>query len=354
MVQHTKRKRLNAGLVSVIIPCYNAQRTITQAIESVLWQTHPKWECIIVDDGSTDDSPSIVRAFARRDRRIKYVRQQNKGLAAARNKGVSMANGKFIQFLDADDLLLPDKLQLCLDRLLEDPSADVVYCDYALLSGKDHYFQTLPVKIPGDDPLQCFLFEWNIRFIIPVHAFLFGKKVIMRHPFETGLRSHAEDVDCWIRIAADGTRMSYVDSVGVIYRTSHTSSTSDEHALISAKLAVLKRYESREEFRRYARKFEEGKSYLNRRLAIACFMNREFREGLKLMKQEWKRSDMVWKIKMLGWFVLLFFFSKRFLFQIRERIVSRTKLRWGGWKHYKHWEAPDFVRALISSTLTFS
>ncbi len=349
MVHYSKKKRLNAGLVSVVIPCFNAERTIAQAIESVLWQTYPKWECIVIDDGSTDGSPSLLQTFAKRDRRIKRIRQSNRGLAAARNKGVSLAKGKFIQFLDADDLLLPNKLQLCLDGFLEDPSLGVVYCDYALLSGKDHYFQTLPAKLPDDDPVRSFLFEWNIRFIIPVHSFLFRKDIIKRHRFETGLRSHAEDVDCWIRIAAEETGMSYVDSVGVVYRVSQGSSTSDEHALISAKIAVLEKYEINDEFRRFARDFEDGKSYLNRRLAIAFFMRREFLEGLKLLKQEWKRSNMVWKVKMLGWFVLLLFFSKKFLFQIRERIVSRSKLRWGGWKHYRHWEAPDSVRALISS-----
>lgn len=354
MVYSSKKKRLNAGLVSIIIPCYNAERTVSQAIESVLWQTYQKWECIVVDDGSTDGSPSILRTFAKRDRRIKHVRQNNSGLASARNKGVSLAKGEFIQFLDADDLLLPNKVQLCRDRFLEDPSVEIVYCDYVLLSGKDHYFQTLPAKLPGNDPVRSFLFDWNIRFIIPVHSFLFRKDIIKRHRFETGLRSHAEDVDCWIRIAAEGTRMSYVDSVGVVYRVSHGSSTSDEHALISGKFAVLKKYEIKKEFRRYASDFEEGKSYLNRRLAIACFMKREFLEGLKLMRQEWKRSDVVWKIKMIGWFVLLLFFSKKFVFQIREGVVSRTRLRWGGWKHYKPWEASESVRALISSGRTFS
>lgn len=98
------------GLVSIITPCYNAERYIAETIESVLSQTYPRWEMIIVDDGSTDGSAETVRLFLSRDSRIRYFRQDNAGSAAARNTGIRHARGQYIALLDADDLWLPDFL----------------------------------------------------------------------------------------------------------------------------------------------------------------------------------------------------------------------------------------------------
>jgi glycosyltransferase involved in cell wall biosynthesis len=96
------------GLVSVIMPAYNAERFIAEAIESVLAQTYPHWELIIVDDGSTDTTPDIVVRF--NDPRIKVIRQANKGEGGARNTGLDVAQGEFIGFLDADDAYLSNAL----------------------------------------------------------------------------------------------------------------------------------------------------------------------------------------------------------------------------------------------------
>ena len=96
-------------LVSIIMPVYNGVRTIGKSIESVLAQTYPRWELIIIDDCSTDDTKTVVACY--QDERIRYwCQSQNLGVAKARNKGISMAQGRYIAFLDSDDLWLPEKL----------------------------------------------------------------------------------------------------------------------------------------------------------------------------------------------------------------------------------------------------
>src|SRR5207302_3617886 len=95
-------------LVSILIPAYNAERWIAETIRSALAQTWPNKEIIIVDDGSTDDTVGIVREFASDG--VKLIRQRNQGAAAARNRAFRQSRGNYIQWLDADDLLGPDKI----------------------------------------------------------------------------------------------------------------------------------------------------------------------------------------------------------------------------------------------------
>ena len=108
----------NKGLVSIVMPSYNTSIYISETIESVLLQTYPYWELIIVDDGSTDDTDNIVKPFLD-DRRIKYLKNdRNSGAAVSRNRALKEAKGKWIAFLDSDDLWLPEKLEKQLQFML--------------------------------------------------------------------------------------------------------------------------------------------------------------------------------------------------------------------------------------------
>ena len=104
-------------LVSVIIPVYNGARFLRAALESVFAQTYRPLEVIVVDDGSADDSGVIAQNFPE----VRYVRQQNEGVAAARNNGIEIARGEFLAFLDQDDLWTPEKLKVQVDYLLNHP-----------------------------------------------------------------------------------------------------------------------------------------------------------------------------------------------------------------------------------------
>lgn len=118
-------------LVTVIMPVYNAEAFVAEAIDSVLAQTYPSWELIVVDDGSTDASPEILKRHT--DPRIVTIRQQNKGEGGARNTGLERAKGEYIGFLDADDMFLPTALEQFVAFLDGHPDAGVVFADGTMI-----------------------------------------------------------------------------------------------------------------------------------------------------------------------------------------------------------------------------
>jgi glycosyltransferase involved in cell wall biosynthesis len=135
-------------LVTVVIPAYNAERYLRETIDSVLGQSWQNLECIVVDDGSTDSTPDIVASF--RDDRLNYHRKQNEGtVSAARNKGVELASGEFIAFLDSDDVWLPSKLERQMGLFRARPDLGVVYCAYAIT---DESLRARTVIVPKHKP----------------------------------------------------------------------------------------------------------------------------------------------------------------------------------------------------------
>lgn len=125
-------------MVSVIIATYNYGRFISEAIESLINQTYVDWECIIIDDGSTDNTKSVVDDWIKKDKRITYFSQQNAGPTSARNNGISKAKGEYILFLDADDLLQPNKLKSHIEIFESQKSVDIAYGDARYFYGDDN------------------------------------------------------------------------------------------------------------------------------------------------------------------------------------------------------------------------
>lgn len=135
-------------LVSIILPTYNDRRYLQSTIESVLAQSLPDFELIVVDDGSTDGSDDIYRTFSLTDHRVRYVRQTNQGLSAARNTGIGISQGKLIAFLDSDDVLHPDFLRFLVD-VQQIEMADVVICQPDVFPDGQHpEFASLPDHAP--------------------------------------------------------------------------------------------------------------------------------------------------------------------------------------------------------------
>ncbi len=126
------REEYLPGVVTVIIPTYNRAYLVTEAMDSVWAQTYRPIELIVVDDGSTDDTQQVMEKWGERcadddQFELRYFHQENRGAPAARNLGLIESRGEFIQFLDSDDLLLPEKLATALERFREDPDLDLVY-----------------------------------------------------------------------------------------------------------------------------------------------------------------------------------------------------------------------------------
>lgn len=139
--------------VSIITPCYNAERFIAQAIESVLAQTYTDWEMLIVDDCSKDNTIKIVQQYVDKDERIKlFCLQENSGAGIARNKSIEEAKGRFIAFLDSDDIWFPNKLETQINFMLDNNYESVCsWYEYVDLSLKYCGVQKMPPKISFND-----------------------------------------------------------------------------------------------------------------------------------------------------------------------------------------------------------
>lgn len=119
---------MTAPTITVLLPVYNAERTVRAAIESILTQTEPDFELLVVDDGSTDGTPAILEALAASDPRMRLVRQANAGIASALNAGLALARGRYVARMDADDLSLPTRLERQRATLDAHPEVGLVSC----------------------------------------------------------------------------------------------------------------------------------------------------------------------------------------------------------------------------------
>lgn len=146
--------------MSVILPAYNAQTYLADAVESVLRQRFADWELLLVDDGSSDDTPALCDAFAARDGRIRVLHKANAGVSAARNDALDAARGEWIAFLDADDVFLPDYLSSLLDAVRRS-GADAAACGFAYV-WPDGSVKSAPSPMPegscdGDAALRGYV-----------------------------------------------------------------------------------------------------------------------------------------------------------------------------------------------------
>ena len=212
-------------LVSVIIPTYNYARFIAEAVASVQSQTYSNWEMIVIDDGSTDNTEEVVKRIAADEPRISYLRQDNARQAAARNNGIRHAKGNYLQFLDADDLIEPQKLEQQVAFLEQHTSVDITYsgvryfsserADELLLSRQYSSWEDSGAWMPeisgqGKEILLALL----RNNIMVVNAPLIRREVIDRVGlFDVDL-TPVEDWEYLIRCAAHGAVFSFNDVEG--------------------------------------------------------------------------------------------------------------------------------------------
>ncbi len=134
----------NNPVISIIVPCYNQAEYLPDALQSVMEQKFNHWECIIVNDGSPDNTRDIVVQWLNRDSRFKYLEKENGGLASTRNYGIHHAKGKYILPLDADDKISPDYIQLAVKALDINPSIRLVYSKVMLFGAREGEFDVPP------------------------------------------------------------------------------------------------------------------------------------------------------------------------------------------------------------------
>jgi glycosyltransferase involved in cell wall biosynthesis/peptidoglycan/xylan/chitin deacetylase (PgdA/CDA1 family) len=203
----------NSVKVSIIIPAYNAAETFAETLETVLAQTYPDWEAIIVNDGSSDDTAAIAASFAKRDPRIRLISQSQGGEGAARNTGIRLARFDWLFFLDADDWILPACLERITNALMNNPGLDAVHCGWARIAPDGTLVGEHRCPQTGD----LFLAFANLC-AFPVHACMIRRAFVEAVGyFDTSLRTCA-DWDLWQRVARMGARFGSVSDVLVRYR----------------------------------------------------------------------------------------------------------------------------------------
>jgi glycosyltransferase involved in cell wall biosynthesis len=208
-------ERFPPPTVSVVVPTYNRGDLIGETLESVRVQTLPDWECLVIDDGSTDDTKSVVRRFAGQDARFRYVRQENAGVCAARNRGVSLARGEYIAFLDSDDHFAPDKLEWQVAALQADPGAVLVYGNTLQCKPPDMRHGWVYLGDIVDKP-SGWAFE-SLLQCSSIYAPLVRADVFRKTGGFDSAMIPGEDWDMWIRIARVG-RIIFDPRIHLHYR----------------------------------------------------------------------------------------------------------------------------------------
>ncbi len=196
--------------ISLILPFYNAEDTLSVCLESILAQSHHDFECLCIDDGSTDGSASVVESFIAQDNRIVLIRQENRGLGGARNTGMRHAQGEWITFVDADDAIFPRMLELLL-QAGETTEAQIVACD--TFKNSALYDPTIPSDTTPvspciiEDPLGAYIRKKGI--ITAVWGRLYRRELLDDYSFVENL--FFEDTPWLVEILGRCSRYARLD-----------------------------------------------------------------------------------------------------------------------------------------------
>jgi glycosyltransferase involved in cell wall biosynthesis len=194
--------------VSIIVPCYNQAQYLDEALQSVLDQTYTNWECIIVNDGSPDNTEAIALKWCEQDSRFRYAFQENSGLSSARNLGVSDAKGEYILPLDADDKIASSYVELAIQSFQEDASLKVVYCKAEEFGERVGLWQLQPFSLID-------LAQYNMIFCSAMYMKLDWQLV---GGYDVNMIYGLEDWEFWIAILKNGGTVKCLDEVGFYYR----------------------------------------------------------------------------------------------------------------------------------------
>jgi teichuronic acid biosynthesis glycosyltransferase TuaG len=282
-------------LFSVIIPAYNAENFIQEALDSVKNQTFLDYEIVIVDDGSKDSTPRQVMSWAEKNLQLKLtlLRQENKGIGGARNSGVREARGQYIAFLDADDIWMERKLDIVAQCLARSPDIDLICHDEWLYeNGRNkHRFIYGPYVAYKD-----LLFKKNC--ISTSATVVRREKILEVGLFSEDLRFNGvEDYDFWLRLAKSGARIEYLHEILGAYRVHGRGITSkiEYHCANSLHLleAHFAQWPRQTPYYRYLMRKRRSDTY--RGAARACLKNGLQKEARRYLHQAIREDPLSWK-----------------------------------------------------------
>lgn len=285
----------NKTIISIIMPVYNSEKYVSEAIESVRNQSYENWELLIVNDGSTDMSPKIIDDYFKKDSRIKVFHRKNEGVSLARNFALNYICGEYVTFIDSDDVYHADRLKRMLQVFEQYVDCDIVFSRHKEFTGKLEIKEatgTKKVVMSDDNILKKVISDSRNHFMCNM---MIKSEIAIKEKFAS-IR-FAEDL-CYIRDCAWHCRkMAVLDEVLYFYRrdnanamTSHFFSEkyiSDYMNLVNNMYSFCKNHELDDTFYKkmvaheYAQnsmRIRKSTSYLK---FVTCMNNKEYREGIK-------------------------------------------------------------------------
>lgn len=243
-------------MISVVMPVYNAEKCLDEAIESILTQTYTNFEFIIINDGSTDHSLEIIEKYKSEDERIILVSRENKGLVASLNEGIDKAKGKYIARMDADDISLPQRLEKQIE-LMEKENLDICGGDYLSID-EEGSLVSLNMTPKGQEMCTLSLVS-KVPFAHP--TVMIKKDFLDKHKLRYGQSQYkkAEDLDLWNRMHEKGAKFSNVNDIIFKYR------------IIANSLSKVNDQSIRKETKKMLNNF-----YLNNKETINAILNKNY------------------------------------------------------------------------------
>lgn len=204
---------VESKLVSIVVPCFNQGQYLNETLESVLLQSYTNWECIIVNDGGTDNTDFIANEWVKRDGRFKYYYKKNSGLPSTRNFGIELAKGEFILPLDSDDKISSNYMQLAIEAFTTDNSLKIVYCKARKFGYVNETWE-----------LKSFsLYNLSTANIIFCSAFFRKSDWERVGGYDVNMIYGLEDWEFWISILKNGGNVKCLEVVGFYYRIKENS-----------------------------------------------------------------------------------------------------------------------------------
>jgi glycosyltransferase involved in cell wall biosynthesis len=256
--------------IEVIIPAYNAAKYLPIAIESVMAQTFEDWGILLVDDGSTDNTAEIVAPYIERlGPKIKYIKQPNAGLPAARNTAIRNSTAEFLALLDADDIWLPCRLAESLKSFENKPRVGLSYSFVSLIDENGEILKVFDnIQPHAEGNIAPYIYTRDVQ--LPCPTITFRRSCIDEVGFFDETMRATEDRDLWLRIALK-YEIGLVRTVLALYRTSPDSMTRDPDRMLQAQLQFIQKHYG-----------APGCGILARRIALSrCYKQRAEALGMR-------------------------------------------------------------------------
>jgi glycosyltransferase involved in cell wall biosynthesis len=286
-------------LISIIVPCYNQAHFLNECLQTVINQTYQNWECIIVNDGSPDNTEEVAKKWIDKDSRFKYIYKPNGGLSSARNAGLKIACGSYIQFLDADDAIHSSKLFESFSLLSNTSTNELVISNFSMFQYKlDEFLPAFCSLQSNDFSYQSILYSWDVTFSIPIHCGFFNSSFFIDFQFPEHLKAK-EDWVMWLHIFKKNPTVFFIDKKLAYYRQNPNGLTKNLELMKKNEIDAILYLKNILKIEEYLQLLEIKLQIFNQNLVKSILKNRELEKmkGVKLIKKIYRFKN---RFKVLG------------------------------------------------------